>query len=411
MKITIRKPLGYTQIGRKDQQEDAVWPLFSEVTPNNPCIVLCDGVGGSKHGEIASQTSSKVIGEYLTKIIKEKNFVSDADMQQAVNLAYDELEKIDNEPAEKGTVSMATTLTCVCLHKDGILAAHMGDSRIYHVRPGQGLLYQSDDHSLVNALLKAGELTIEEAKNFPRKNVITKAIQPHTDRRFKAEVQLLTDVQSGDYIFLCCDGVLEQLTNERLIEILSMNCSDKEKLTLLEAESTDKTRDNYTAYLIHIDKVIGVSSLVQDEEISTVAVEVAPQQVHQTPMVTTPAPPTTHTPVAQPKRKNKKYYVFALLGIILLTAMFCLGRCSSEKSEKPDPEKEKVDSLLKNENSNKDQKDQKTEDNEKTEDSSETSSTNASSDTATHNDGENQAEQIVRQPLSVPLDKIGNPQK
>ena len=175
MKISIRKPIGYSQIGRKDQQEDAVWPLFSEVSSNNPCIVLCDGVGGSEHGEIASQTSSKVIGEYLTKILKDNHAVSDADLHEAVNLAYDELEKIDTEASDEGAVSMATTLTCVCIHNDGILAAHMGDSRIYHVRPGQGLLYQSADHSLVNTLLQAGEITLEEAKNFPRKNVITKA--------------------------------------------------------------------------------------------------------------------------------------------------------------------------------------------------------------------------------------------
>ena len=95
MKITIRKPLGYSQIGRKNQQEDAVWPSFADVSANNPCIVLCDGVGGSEHGEIASQTSSKVIGEYLTKILKENHAVSDADLHEAVNLAYDELEKID----------------------------------------------------------------------------------------------------------------------------------------------------------------------------------------------------------------------------------------------------------------------------------------------------------------------------
>lgn len=288
MKITIRKPLGYSQIGRKDQQEDAVWPLFTEVSSNNPCIVLCDGVGGSEHGEIASQTSSKVIGEYLTKIINDNHAVSDADLHEAVNLAYDELEKIDTETLDEGTVSMATTLTCVCIHNDGILAAHMGDSRIYHIRPGQGLLYQSSDHSLVNTLLQAGEITLEEAKNFPRKNVITKAIQSQGKKRFKAEVQHLTDIKSGDYIFLCCDGVLEQLTNERLVEILSMKCPDKEKLALLEAESTDKTKDNYTAYLIPIDKVSGVSSIEQENEIETVVVETASPRYPYTGTTITP---------------------------------------------------------------------------------------------------------------------------
>ena len=273
MKITIRKPLGYSQIGRKDQQEDAVWPSFADVSANNPCIVLCDGVGGSEHGEIASQTSSKVIGEYLTSVAKSHPIVTEADVDAAVNLAYYELEKIDTVASDGGTVSMATTLTCICLHENGILAAHMGDSRIYLVRPGVGLLYQSSDHSLVNALLQAGELTLEEAKTFPRKNVITKAIQPHGNKRFKAEVHQLTDIKAGDYLFLCCDGVLEQLTNHRLVEILSMSCSDEEKIHLLEAESTDRTKDNYTAYLIPVEKVEGESAIVQDEEIPAAVVE------------------------------------------------------------------------------------------------------------------------------------------
>ena len=350
MKISIRKPIGYSQIGRKDQQEDAVWPLFTEVSSNNPCIVLCDGVGGSEHGEIASQTSSKVIGEYLTKIIKDNHAVSDADLHEAVNLAYDELEKIDTETLDEGTVPMATTLTCVCIHNDGILAAHMGDSRIYHIRPGQGLLYQSADHSLVNTLLQAGEITLEEAKNFPRKNVITKAIQPHGKKRFKAEVQHLTDIKSGDYIFLCCDGVLEQLTNERLVEILSMTCSDKEKLVLLEAESTNKTKDNYTAYLIPIDKVSGVSTIEHEEEVATIEVEtaspnVAIQSAPKTSSVPTPAK-NRPTIVFSIKKDNKKI-MFIVLAVIVLGVVFSLGRCSSNDSDDLSKKESKIENLLK----------------------------------------------------------------
>ena len=355
MKISIRKPIGYSQIGRKDQQEDAVWPLFTEVSSNNPCIVLCDGVGGSEHGEIASQISSKVIGEYLTKILKDNHAVSDADLHEAVNLAYDELEKIDTEASDEGAVSMATTLTCVCIHNDGILAAHMGDSRIYHVRPGQGLLYQSADHSLVNTLLQAGEITLEEAKNFPRKNVITKAIQPHGKKRFKAEVQHLTDIQTGDYIFLCCDGVLEQLTNERLVEILSMKCSDKEKLVLLEAESTDKTKDNYTAYLIPIDKVSGVSTIEHEEEVATIEVEaaspnVAIQSTQKTSSV--PTPVKNRPAIVFPIKKDNKKIMFIVLAVIVLGVVFSLGRCSSNDSDDLSKKESKIENLF-NQPSNK----------------------------------------------------------
>lgn len=331
MKITLRKPLGYSQIGRKDQQEDAVWPSFAEVSTDNPCIVLCDGVGGSEHGEVASQISSKVIGEYLTAIAKSQTVVTETDVNEAVNLAYDELEKIDTGSSEGDSLSMATTLTCICLHEDGILAAHMGDSRIYLVRPGVGLLYQSTDHSLVNALLQAGELTLEEAKTFPRKNVITKAIQPHGNKRFNAEVHQLTDIKARDYLFLCCDGVLEQLTNDRLVEILSMSCSDTEKIQLLEAESTGRTKDNYTAYLIPIDSVEGESTIVQDDEVSVTMVETEANDktmVPENPVAEESVPerivhkqaiPMEEPQVKAQERTTKKNLSWQIIVIILLS--------------------------------------------------------------------------------------------
>lgn len=364
MKITIRKPLGYSQIGRKDQQEDAVWPLFSDVSADNPCIVLCDGVGGSEHGEVASQTSSKVIGEYLTAVAKSHPVVTEDDVNAAVNLAYDELERIDTGSSENGSVSMATTLTCVCLHEDGILAAHMGDSRIYQIRPGVGLLYQSSDHSLVNALLQAGELTMEEAKTFPRKNVITKAIQPHSNKRFNAEVHQLPDIQSGDYLFLCCDGVLERLTNERLVEILSMSCSDEGKIQLLEAESTDKTKDNYTAYLIPIDTVEGESSIIQEDEVSVSVVE--PEAIGKTsvsenpgavkPVVERTIPKQvvstefTQTEIQLPMTKKKLSWQFIVIILLVLSLVVLLVKHFNVKisfGEESPVEVEHIDSLPK----------------------------------------------------------------
>lgn len=355
MRISIRKPLGYSQIGRKDRQEDAVWPSFGDITTENRCIVLCDGVGGSEHGEIASQTASKVIGEYLSKVIDNTGGVCEQDVQDAVNLAYDELERIDTEASEDGAVSMATTLICVCLHSEGVLAAHMGDSRIYHIRPGQGVLYESRDHSLLRALLDAGELNEEEAKNFPRKNVITKALQPHGQKRFAAEVRQLTDVQSGDYLFLCCDGVLEQLTVGNLYKILSMPCSDKEKIALLEAESTGKTKDNYTAYLIPIDSVEGASSLPNDEndisaevdDIEVVAEEQDTKISAQEQLEGFPND-TVENSLLAPQKDIRNYYViaiFVLAFVGLLIIYFSRLTTSEDDSQTPT---EKIETIKQN---------------------------------------------------------------
>ena len=311
MKISIRQPLGYSEIGFKENQEDAVYPAFDQVSDRQRCFVLCDGVGGSEHGEIASQAVSKAIGLYLENKLKSQDCLNENDIDAAVENAYDALDKI-----AKGHSSnfMATTLACVCIHSNGVLVSHMGDSRIYHVRPGAGILYQSADHSLVNALLQAGELTIEEARVFPRKNVITKAIQPNTDNREHAESFQLTDIRSGDYFFLCCDGVLENLTNERLCEILTMDISDYKKIDIIKAEGANRTKDNYTAYLIPIDKVIGESTLTEKRGIKVDAVS---------PTDDSDIPQRTVKTITPNKNNSSKgillLLLFLLIGMVALT--------------------------------------------------------------------------------------------
>lgn len=261
MEITIRQPLTFSEIGRKDNQEDNVYPSGKDLTKNNRFFVLCDGMGGHDNGELASDTVCHALGNYFETNVPNDGIITVDYFKEALAYAYDELDKQDNGAVKK----MGTTMTCLYLHKKGYLVAHIGDSRIYHLRPANtdlangrlGIIYQSSDHSLVNDLLKAGELTEEEAISFPQKNIITRAMQPNLERRYKADVFSFSDIQSGDYFFLCSDGVLEQLTNERLCDILSDNSTtDEEKLEAIRQVCYDKTKDNYTCYLIPIDKVV-----------------------------------------------------------------------------------------------------------------------------------------------------------
>lgn len=251
MKITIRQPLAFSEIGKKDNQEDFLYPDPTTVTTSQRVFILCDGMGGHEHGEVASQTVAESMGEYLCK--ENKAIVTPDDFNKALSYAYDCLDQKDTDDRGK---KMGTTMTCVVLHDGGVLVAHIGDSRVYHIRPLMGVCHVTSDHSLVNDLLKVGELTEEEAKNYPHKNIITRAMQPNQERRSKAEITQITDVESGDYLFMCCDGVLEQLTNELLCEILAdRKMNDDDKLAAIKAECDGKTRDNYTCWLIPIDKV------------------------------------------------------------------------------------------------------------------------------------------------------------
>lgn len=252
--IEIRQPLSFSEIGKKENQEDYLYPQHADT--NTRIFILCDGMGGHDNGEVASKTAATALGDYLSQF----KGIDIPTFKAGLAKAYDALDEIDTQSTRKP----GTTMTCLCLNENNYLVAHIGDSRIYHIHPSLfnhetgrgGILYQSSDHSLVNILLKTGEITEEEARNFPQKNVITKAMQPHLERRYKADVSVFHNIASGDYFFLCSDGILEQLSNEQLCKILaSPTLSDEEKLAKIKLKCDGLTRDNYTCWLIPIHKV------------------------------------------------------------------------------------------------------------------------------------------------------------
>lgn len=257
MKITIRQPLAFSEIGKKDNQEDFLYPDPAAVTTSQRFFILCDGMGGHEHGEVASQTAATAMGHFFEEHADEP--VTEDLFNRALSFAYDALDAKDNPDSMK---KMGTTMTCLYLHDGHALVAHIGDSRIYQIRPSLyratagalGIVFQSSDHSLVNQLLKLGELTPEEARNYPHKNIITRAMQPNEEVRAKADILDLSDVKDGDYFFLCCDGVLEQLTNEKLCDILCSSDSDADKMAALRSLCDGKTRDNYSCWLVPVEK-------------------------------------------------------------------------------------------------------------------------------------------------------------
>lgn len=261
MKYIIRQPQSFSEIGRKDNQEDFLWPNPQEVTTDQRIFIMCDGVGGQENGEVASSTAATALGTYLTTHWPADGIVTRPIFEEALAHAYDALDEADSGESVR---KMATTMTCVVLHRGGALVAHIGDSRIYHIRPSvidaaQGrpsIIYESLDHSLVNDLLRVGEITEEEARDFPQKNVITRAMQPHGEHRCRADIFNIDDIKAGDYFFLCSDGVLEQVTNEALSSIVCSVGSDEQKIAAIKSVCDGRTRDNNTCWLVPIESVI-----------------------------------------------------------------------------------------------------------------------------------------------------------
>lgn len=330
MKISIRRPVSYSHIGRKDNQEDRIYPLQEQVSEASRFFILCDGMGGHENGEVASETVSESLGRFFESGKLTDGIVTDEFFNKGLAAAYDALDSKDNGAVRK----MGTTLVFIYLHRKGCLVAHIGDSRIYQIRPGKGLLYQSSDHSLVNELLKIGEITPEEAEVYPQKNVITRAMQPNLERRFKAEIHQLSDIQPGDYFFLCSDGVLEKLTNEKLCSVLSDTAlSDTEKMKTLEAIGENATKDNYTAYLIPIDQVESEKVDEKPEEdqgiVMATLVDEAPGEEGKAEMNVFAENASTLNPVVKPicmKYKKGLYFIaLTVAAILTLLIFFYLG--------------------------------------------------------------------------------------
>ena len=230
MRISLYPPLSINEIGQRSNQEDSI------IQWNNRLFVLCDGMGGHEKGEVASQTVCQSLVKWFEEHIKDNSF-SDDKLREALEYAYAELDRFDDGNPRK----MGTTLTLLYIYNKSITAAHMGDSRIYHIRPSkhdEGILYQSRDHSLVFDLFQAGEISYDEMATFSQKNIVTRAMTPGEDNRMRPDIIHITDVQPGDYFYMCSDGMLEQMSNDELLTLLSSEVIEEKGDEALENEES-----------------------------------------------------------------------------------------------------------------------------------------------------------------------------
>lgn len=263
MEIILRQPYSFCQPGRRSNQEDARFPDCDMPEDCPAAFVVCDGVGGQDKGEVASRTVADAIGACMRHVNLSRPFGAD-EFRKVLSHAYDALDR----RMKSDTREMATTMTFVCFHDGGAFCAHIGDSRIYHVRPGVGIMYQSEDHSLVNSLVHSGNLTPEEAIDHPQGNLITRCMGyvAKGEQRASATTIQIDDVETGDYFFLCSDGVLHCVDDRLLYEILSSEMSDADKMARIAGLSRNSS-DNNTAYLIGVDKVTGNESVGAGPEV------------------------------------------------------------------------------------------------------------------------------------------------
>lgn len=233
-----------TNIGRiRKENEDS----FSNVSLNDvDFFIVADGMGGHSKGELASQMAANLFIDY----------VKAADLS-----AYDSLLKLQEEAiryANKEIFSlsctedydrMGTTVVCLCIdHKNKVYhLSHLGDSRAYIYRDRQ-LKRLTRDHSLVNDLLDSGSLTEDEAENFINKSAITKAVG--TEEKIKPDSRSF-DMEDGDLVLMVTDGITNEISDEKIENIVKEKTDPYEISSLLIEEAINNGgRDNITVTTI-----------------------------------------------------------------------------------------------------------------------------------------------------------------
>ncbi len=344
MKYTL-KAYNIMEFGaRKDasgnpHQEDCMYPLPGELSDTDRTFVLCDGMGGHDAGEVASSTVCETMGRYIAEDGHDTEGVfTEKDLKGALEAAYDALDRKDNGAAKK----MGTTMTFLKLHNQGATIAHIGDSRVYHIRPGKTgedtrILFETSDHSLVNDLIKIGELTKEEARVSNQKNVITRAMQPGMSPRPKADVYTTSDIRPGDYFYMCSDGMLEQDDMEdgsTLRNIFSeQGGSDGNRVNILRSV-TDDNRDNHTAIIVHILDVKGARPVATEMSGINRGVPTSPKVSREAIVSDEDVEERPKSVSGGATRKDKKGFpalvAFIGVAVIVVALIFCMRQCGND---------------------------------------------------------------------------------
>ena len=207
--MSLGSSIGVTDTGRRRRHNEDSYVC------EPPLFAIADGMGGAQAGEVASRLAAAVLNEGTLGDL-EGNGLGEARLAELIQEANRRVFQRSNEDAAAS--GMGTTMTVALVDGDAgtVAIGHVGDSRAYRVRGGE-LEQLTEDHSLVNELLKSGRLSPEEALSHPQRSVITRAIGTEPD----VDVDTFTvDAQPGDLFLLCSDGLTDMITDEEILGLV-----------------------------------------------------------------------------------------------------------------------------------------------------------------------------------------------
>ncbi len=204
-------------------------------------MVMADGMGGYAGGRVASAIAVKIFATHYIGVTEE---TYQRDLTDLFTICNDEI--VAEAKKDPLYSEMGTTLTTLCFHEDRYYIGHIGDSRAYLCRGGK-LRRLTEDHNMVGALLKSGQISKKEAHKPPGRNMLTRVI----GRKPLPEIDFYSgDAQKNDIFLLCTDGMSGYLDDKRMAAIIKGNNNLEHALNTMVKKVLDRGgKDNITAIL------------------------------------------------------------------------------------------------------------------------------------------------------------------
>ncbi len=239
---------GITDVGNVRSQNQDFYQI-TDLEGQGLLAVVCDGMGGAKAGNVASRLACEVFTEEVLRSYKKEMTRGETErvLRTAVSLAN--VSVYEQSKLSEEFRGMGTTMVAALIRSEDALVLNVGDSRAYYVDP-DGIRCITTDHSVVQYMVARGELTHEQAKTHPSKNLITRAIGPGS--------QVLADtfpisVRSGDFFLLCSDGLSNQMADQEILfEIVHGVRQDDCCQRLLDIAKERGAPDNVTCILVEV---------------------------------------------------------------------------------------------------------------------------------------------------------------
>ncbi|APB30483.1 MULTISPECIES: Stp1/IreP family PP2C-type Ser/Thr phosphatase [Vagococcus] len=236
-----------TSVGRKRKNNQDTVGVYKN-KKNITLAIVADGMGGHQAGDTASYLAVTGLGEVWEEtMLTQKDDVCD--------WLVDHIQEENARIFDQGSINpemfgMGTTIVSTVILEDELILAHVGDSRAYIVRDEE-IKQLTDDHSLVNELIKTGEISAEMAQNHPKKNILVRSIG--VPGEVEVDISLIS-FKPQDMILLCSDGLTNMLTDDEIKEVMLTDSLLKNRVEkLIELANIAGGTDNITVLIIDFD--------------------------------------------------------------------------------------------------------------------------------------------------------------